>query len=134
MVDTHKMHNLEIPDEAKDMHTRAGRQMGRGIDHFFEEGAKLSPHEEQEGEEELREVIRKWYSNISHNDRIAEYETAKELPKNHPDVVANSKAKGDSRQIEMFDESEYVPKTLPSSSEEKQKRRVRSSRRARTRS
>jgi hypothetical protein len=31
---------LEIPDEAKDMHTRAGRKMGRGVDHFIEEGAR----------------------------------------------------------------------------------------------
>jgi hypothetical protein len=31
---------FEIPDEAKDMHTRAGRQMGRGVNHFIEEGAR----------------------------------------------------------------------------------------------
>jgi replication-associated recombination protein RarA len=31
---------FEIPDEAKDMHTRAGRKMGRGVDHFIEEGAR----------------------------------------------------------------------------------------------
>ena len=32
---------LEIPDYAFDMHTYRGRKMGRGLDHFFAEGAKL---------------------------------------------------------------------------------------------
>jgi len=31
----------DIPDFALDMHTARGRAMGRGIDHFFNEGAKL---------------------------------------------------------------------------------------------
>jgi replication-associated recombination protein RarA len=32
---------LEIPDYALDMHTIRGRKMGRGLKHFFAEGAKL---------------------------------------------------------------------------------------------
>lgn len=32
---------LEIPDYALDMHTYRGKRMGRGLDHFFAEGAKL---------------------------------------------------------------------------------------------
>ncbi len=32
---------LEVPDYAHDKHTRQGAQMGRGHDHFFEEGAQL---------------------------------------------------------------------------------------------
>lgn len=32
-----------IPDYALDMHTAAGRQRGRGLQHFLEEGAKVSP-------------------------------------------------------------------------------------------
>ncbi len=31
----------EIPDYAYDMHTRRGKEMGRGLDHFYEEAAKL---------------------------------------------------------------------------------------------
>jgi len=31
----------QIPDFALDMHTERGRKMGRGIDHFFNEGCKL---------------------------------------------------------------------------------------------
>ena len=34
---------VEIPDYALDMHTMAGRQMGRGAEHFYEEGAVLHP-------------------------------------------------------------------------------------------
>jgi replication-associated recombination protein RarA len=33
----------QIPDYALDMHTRRGRDMGRGSRHFWEEGAKLEP-------------------------------------------------------------------------------------------
>lgn len=33
----------EIPDVALDMHTQRGRKKGRGVQHFFEEGAKLNP-------------------------------------------------------------------------------------------
>ena len=33
----------EIPDHAFDMHTGKGRAMGRGLDHFHTEGAKLVP-------------------------------------------------------------------------------------------
>lgn len=30
-----------IPDEALDMHTSRGRRMGRGVDHFYDDGAKV---------------------------------------------------------------------------------------------
>lgn len=33
---------LEIPDFALDRHTKRGRQLGRGLDHFFDEGALLA--------------------------------------------------------------------------------------------
>src|SRR5258707_168475 len=33
----------EIPDYALDMHTMKGKAMGRGLDHFRKEGAKLVP-------------------------------------------------------------------------------------------
>jgi replication-associated recombination protein RarA len=33
----------EIPDFACDMHTHKGRSLGRGIEHFMEEGTKLVP-------------------------------------------------------------------------------------------
>ena len=32
-----------IPDYALDMHTIRGKAMGRGLDHFRKEGAKLVP-------------------------------------------------------------------------------------------
>ncbi len=32
-----------IPDYALDMHTAAGRQLGRGLRHFLEEGAQIAP-------------------------------------------------------------------------------------------
>ncbi|WP_091897006.1 hypothetical protein [Bradyrhizobium sp. Rc2d] len=33
----------EIPDWANDRHTLTGRKLGRGLDHFRTEGAKLIP-------------------------------------------------------------------------------------------
>lgn len=38
----HENKKPPIPDYALDMHTLAGKKMGRGIEHFFSEGAKLS--------------------------------------------------------------------------------------------
>lgn len=35
------LEKLEIPDYALDMHTRRGKEKGRGLKHFKEEGAKL---------------------------------------------------------------------------------------------
>jgi replication-associated recombination protein RarA len=35
----------EIPDWANDKHTLAGRKLGRGLDHFRKEGAKLVPQQ-----------------------------------------------------------------------------------------
>lgn len=32
----------EIPDFAYDKHTQNGRQMGRGVEHWWQEGCKLS--------------------------------------------------------------------------------------------
>jgi hypothetical protein len=33
---------LEIPDFAYDKHTQKGRQLGRGVEHWRQEGCKLS--------------------------------------------------------------------------------------------
>ncbi len=33
----------EIPDYALDIHTRRGQQMGRGMQHFLQEGAQVAP-------------------------------------------------------------------------------------------
>ena len=38
----HENRKLPIPDYALDKHTLRGKKMGRGIEHFFSEGAKLS--------------------------------------------------------------------------------------------
>jgi hypothetical protein len=32
---------LEVPDWALDQHTGRGRRIGRGLDHFFQEGARI---------------------------------------------------------------------------------------------
>lgn len=33
----------DIPDHALDMHTRRGQELGRGLEHFLSEGAKIAP-------------------------------------------------------------------------------------------
>jgi hypothetical protein len=48
-----------IPDYALDVHTVRGRQKGRGLSHFLEEGAKLIPP--QVGDDPWKEeAIRLW--------------------------------------------------------------------------
>ena len=49
----------EIPDFAHDMHTMKGKAMGRGLDHFREEGAKLIP-EPTEPDLYIGEAYRLW--------------------------------------------------------------------------
>lgn len=49
----------EVPDFAIDMHTLRGKRMGRGLDHFLEEGSKLVP--EQQGPDVYKdEAIELW--------------------------------------------------------------------------
>ena len=49
----------EIPDYALDMHTMKGKAMGRGLDHFRKEGAKLVP-EPTEPDPYIEEAYRLW--------------------------------------------------------------------------
>jgi replication-associated recombination protein RarA len=49
-----------IPDYARDMHTASGRQLGRGLPHFLEEGAQVSPElagREQIYRQRLRAIL-----------------------------------------------------------------------------
>lgn len=49
-----------IPDYALDMHTRRGKEKGRGLEHFWVEGAKISPElqdREREYQERMWEVL-----------------------------------------------------------------------------
>src|SRR6478609_4426452 len=48
-----------IPDYALDMHTMKGKAMGRGLDHFRKEGAKLVP-EPTEPDLYIEEAYRLW--------------------------------------------------------------------------
>jgi replication-associated recombination protein RarA len=49
----------EVPDWAHDKHTSRGRRMGRGLEHFLAEGAKLVPPPETEDPYET-EAARLW--------------------------------------------------------------------------
>jgi hypothetical protein len=37
------IHAPTVPDRANNQHTLAGKKLGRGLDHFRKEGAKLIP-------------------------------------------------------------------------------------------
>jgi hypothetical protein len=62
MVATGNHHErIEIPDEALDQHTRAGRAMGRGVDHFVEHGqVKVQPEEraQLEGFDSMADMLK----------------------------------------------------------------------------
>ena len=53
-----------LPDFAHDHHTRKGKSMGRGVDHFVNEGAKLVPAPKSEPYKE--EAIKRW--KVKHNE------------------------------------------------------------------
>lgn len=50
----HATKDYTLPDYAFDMHNVKGKRMGRGIDHFYDEGTILANFEPQEGEEEAK--------------------------------------------------------------------------------
>ena len=47
----------EIPDYAIDMHTARGQDMGRGLDHFFHEGARVAPEMEGRNQEYRKRLL-----------------------------------------------------------------------------
>jgi hypothetical protein len=50
----------EIPDYARDVHTRRGQEMGRGVPHWLVEGTRLQP--ELEGRDRsYRDHLLAWY-------------------------------------------------------------------------
>ncbi len=50
--------NKEVPYFCYDMHTRIGKAMGKGMDHFYQESAKINNFGEVEGEEEFKEMAK----------------------------------------------------------------------------
>ncbi|MCI6275554.1 MAG: hypothetical protein MR639_02225 [Clostridium sp.] len=50
---------IEIPDFVYDMHTKKGRELGRGYDHFLEEGSKVYPHSDID-DTPLMEELKQW--------------------------------------------------------------------------
>ncbi len=53
------MPRREIPDWAHDKHTRRGKQLGRGVDHFFDVGARLE-NVEIAIEDPYEDLARQW--------------------------------------------------------------------------
>ena len=49
----------DVPDWANDQHTMKGKAMGRGLDHFREQGAKLIPPP-TEPDPYIEEAYRLW--------------------------------------------------------------------------
>lgn len=57
----HEDKKLPIPDYALDMHTLRGKKMGRGLEHFFSEGNKLSNEAfENPYTEEAKKILTKY--------------------------------------------------------------------------
>jgi replication-associated recombination protein RarA len=52
----HKTQPMAIPDYAYDMHTRKGKSMGRGLDHFYKEASRINNANKMPGEEEMERL------------------------------------------------------------------------------
>jgi replication-associated recombination protein RarA len=48
----------EMPDYVFDMHTRKGKSMGRGLDYFYDEAAKINNANKLPNEEEMEKIAR----------------------------------------------------------------------------
>lgn len=64
---THPFRGIRIPDFALDKHNERGRRLGRGWQHFFEEGTQLDPYTPIYNEKEMRERAKDAISNPSGN-------------------------------------------------------------------
>lgn len=53
-----KEKRLEMPDYVFDMHTRRGKAMGRGLDYFYDEAAKINNANKMRNEEEMEKLAR----------------------------------------------------------------------------
>ncbi|HMS73404.1 MAG TPA: hypothetical protein PKB03_10260 [Baekduia sp.] len=60
-----RVERREIPDEALDKHTRRGKQMGRGIEHFIDESSRLVQPTSHRAtyEREQRELVQRMCAN-----------------------------------------------------------------------
>jgi replication-associated recombination protein RarA len=56
---SHETDRYEIPDFALDKHTQRGRQMGRGIKHFIDEGSSLANLSGVQGEADYAKLFQK---------------------------------------------------------------------------
>jgi len=84
----HQQERYEIPDNALDMHTPRGRQMGRGAQHFVEHCTAVTPHSDHfqplDGELEA-EVLgipdgTPWrYVNLKHSNGDRDYDDGQRL-------------------------------------------------------
>jgi len=78
----------EVPDFALDKHTRRGRTLGRGFDHFFTEGTKLVPDHHDTWEADAQEV---WLSGV--------LDQAKDEAAGDDDKRRSGKQKSDDREL-----------------------------------
>jgi replication-associated recombination protein RarA len=105
--DNHEMHNMEIPDYALDMHTRRGKKMGRGVKHFFEHGAKLHPHPDNELEKYYREWCEKHW--ILSKSEWAELKKYQQLDPTHPNYVKLALTESDMKEADdIFKSNEQI--------------------------
>lgn len=75
----------KIPDYAFDMHTQKGKRMGRGLDHFYNEGAKTNNNPYIEGEKEFEILAKKLDIEESAKPKVAT--KPKEKPKPGVDTL-----------------------------------------------
>lgn len=81
--------NCEIPDYAYDMHTLKGKIKGRGLEHFYKEGALINNANKMEKEEEFEEIAMQ----IDVNMMKAKKEEKAKKPKTKEEKNSDSQSK-----------------------------------------
>ena len=104
--EVHNSHNLSIPDEALDKHTRRGRENGKTIEDFFATGCKLNDHQVMEGEEDYMEFVRVLWCEKSQMEQDNFRNKAVVLEDSHPDKAGIFRRSAVQKQGELFDHTE----------------------------
>lgn len=85
----HDTIKMLIPDYAYDMHNYKGKQMGRGIDHFYDEGTQLENYSAQAGEEKSKKRAKEWHQKFP---KKLQFETNKKGNRSHQQTIFNDDA------------------------------------------
>lgn len=109
--ETQEADYFDVPDHAKDLHTKAGRKMGRNIEHFQREGARLE-NERIELDPFKDEAMQKGRAS-KNTEAYQKFEAQQiKIQKNKKEKGGGGKAKSAGSLFDVLDDDDNAPRGL----------------------